>query len=135
MSNDAPTAEGRVKVGNLVAERMDELELRVADVVRISGLKEPTINGVIDATGKATKSTLVALAAVLNWNHQYLYDTVCGKTADSKSPMEASLAELVAKVALKSDLAGISDAVHAINGKSDTIIRRLGLIEDDPSPG
>jgi hypothetical protein len=136
LSEDGSTAEGLVKVADLVKKRLDERGWRVARVARESGLKENTIKGVIGATGKATKSTLVALAAVLEWNHQYLYDTACGKAADPRTPLEVSFARMfdrLAEVAMKSDLAGLENAVHTINGKMDSIIERLGPIDDDPS--
>jgi transcriptional regulator with XRE-family HTH domain len=121
LSKDAPTAKGRAKVANLVKARMKERGLRPAELARLSGLTVNTINGVTDATGNSTKSTLVALAAVLEWNPQYLYNTVCDIASDSKSPLEAHLANLVNGLA---EIGALRTDIRRIEGKIDVIGRQ-----------
>jgi hypothetical protein len=92
-----PSAEGRAEVAKAVNARAAELRLSTAELARLSGLAVNTVRGGRDATGKYTKSTLVALSAVLDCDPQYLWRILFGqarRTVTTGSPLKAHLAEL-----------------------------------------
>lgn len=138
---ETPTTEGWTKAADLVKARMAELGVSVTEIVRRSGLRPNTINGVRKGTGEANQSTLVALSAALEWHYEYLYKVVCGeaieedarkateKAPGSASPLEVHLAKLAAGVAgvgaLREEVANLSDVVHRIDGKIDMIAQQL----------
>jgi hypothetical protein len=65
---DTATAEGRAEVARAVNARISQLRLPAAKIAKLSGLSVNTIRGVTDGSGIYTKSTLVALSAVLDWD-------------------------------------------------------------------
>lgn len=67
-------------VNRVIRARMERLGLTVAGVSRASGVSETTIRA-LKYPGKRTKSTLVAISSVLDYQPGYLVDVLLG-TAD-----------------------------------------------------
>lgn len=149
MSKDAPTAESRAEVARVVNARVAELRLSTAELARLSGLAVNTVRGVREARGKYTKSTLVALSAVLGWDPQHLDRIFHGETqknATAGSSLRSHLAELTRRLTELStqlqDVAGRTEGVPRIDGKIDialgkidSIIETLRSSGGNPVPG
>lgn len=65
-------------VNRVIRARMERLGLTVAGLSRASGVSETTIRG-LKYPGKRTKSTLVAISAVLGYEPGYLVDVLLGE--------------------------------------------------------
>jgi hypothetical protein len=119
--------------------------LSAAELARLSGLSVNTVRGVTDASGKYTKSTLVALSAVLDWDPQHLDNILHGKAdknVTAESSVKTRLAELARRLtevahklaaeigAVRQDVARLAEevteltgAVRRVDGKTEVIIR------------
>ena len=145
LANDAVTAEGRAEVARAVNARVSQLRLPAAELARLSGLSVNTVRGVTDGSGNYTKSTLVALSSVLDWDPQHLDNILHGKAdknVTTESSVKTRLAELARKLteaahrlaaeisAVRQDVARLAEevteltgVVHRVDGKTEIIIR------------
>jgi hypothetical protein len=100
----------------------------VPDLIEFSGLAENTVRSVINARGKPSRATLVVISLLLGWGPHHLNNLIHGRAADYltiKSPAETNFAAQPAVSALRADVAGLTEDVHRIDGKIDTIIETL----------
>jgi hypothetical protein len=84
----------------------------------IRHIGEPTTN-------RRTKSTLVAISAVLDWRYDHLTNILHGEPQkNASSPLEPHFENLLrAEVGpVKEEIAGIRDIIHVIDKKIDVII-------------
>jgi hypothetical protein len=128
LSKDALGNEDWVAVGRAVSERTLRLGVSIAYLARESGLSETTIRYIGDPARRNTKSTLVALSAVLGWRYDYLTNILHREPHDSvqfTSPVEAYFEKLLrAEVGpVKQEVAGIRDIVRTMDQKIDLMIQ------------
>jgi transcriptional regulator with XRE-family HTH domain len=145
-AEDALTAERRAAVAKVVWARIADLRLSINRLGKLSGLSVNTIQGVLRATGRPHKATLVALSAVLGLDPQHLSDIANGRTsANATSLLEKQIYRL------RADIAGLTEGtrrssteIEILTGRIDTLIdqqdsrahRESGrLAPDDGSAG
>ena len=124
---DAPRNEDWAAVGQAIRDRMRELGISSTRLAEETGLSPTTIRHIGDPTKRRTKSTLVALSAVLDWRHDHLTNILHGepqKNLPAASPLEPYLENLLrAEVGpVKEEVAGIRDIIHVIDKKIDVIM-------------
>jgi len=127
LSKDAPEDEDWAAVGRAVSERRDRLGISTAHLSRESGLSETTIR-YIGSPSSNTKSTLVAMSAVLGWRYDHLTNVLHGQpqdTAEFTSPVDAYFEKLLSTEVrpVKQEVAGIVDLIHHLDQKIDVIIQ------------
>lgn len=93
-------------VAAAIRERTRELGLTQARLAQEAGLPVVTIRHIEHFGDKRTKSTLVALSAVLLWRHDHLVNILAGRPGMNAPALESALLEaLNEKVGkLKTDL-------------------------------
>jgi len=124
---DAPGSEDWPAVGRAIRERMRELGISATQLAQESGLSPTTIRHIGEPSSRRTKSTLVALSAVLEWHYDHLTNVLHGQPQSSDrgaSPLEPHFEDLLrAEVGpVKEEVAGIRDIIHVIDKKIDVII-------------
>jgi hypothetical protein len=124
---DGPRNEDWAAVGQAIRERMRERGISPTRLAEETGLSPTTIRHIGDPTKRRTKSTLVALSAVLDWRHDHLTNILHGepqKNSTAPSPLEPYYENLLrAEVGpVKEEVAGIRDIIHVIDQKIDVII-------------
>ena len=127
MSKDAPGNEDWVAVGRAIRDRMLERGMSASQLAQETGLSPMTIRHIGESDNRRTKSTLVALSAVLDWRHDHLTNILHGepqKNLPAASPLEPYLENLLrAEVGpVKEEVAGIRDIIHVIDKKIDVIM-------------
>jgi plasmid maintenance system antidote protein VapI len=135
LSKDVPENDDWAAVGQAVSKRMLRLGISIAYLARESGLSETTIRYIGDPARRNTKSTLVALSAVLGWRYDYLTNILHQETQDGAqftSPVETYLENLLrAEVGpVKQEVTGIKDIIHIMDQKIDVIIQAQHPVTD-----
>jgi DNA-binding transcriptional MerR regulator len=115
---------------------MRELKISTARLARETGLSETTIRYLGRAAYGHNKSTLVAIAAVLRWRHDYLVNVLHGepeKNVPVRRAAEENLQRLLRDEIgpVKAELATLSGRLDAVNEKLDAIAARA----EAPDPG
>jgi transcriptional regulator with XRE-family HTH domain len=125
---DAPGNEDWAAVGQAIRERMRERGVSATQLAQETGLSPMTIRHIGEPmTKRRTKSTLVAISAVLEWRYDHLTNILRGepeKNLPGASPLEPYFENLLrAEVGpVKEEVAGIRDIIHVIDKKIDVII-------------
>jgi transcriptional regulator with XRE-family HTH domain len=125
---DAPGNEDWAAVGRAIRERMRERGITSKRLAQESGLSPTTIRHIGEpTTNRRTKSTLVAISAVLEWRYDHLTNILHGepeRNLPTTSPLEPHFENLLrAEVGpVKEEVAGIRDIIHVIDKKIDVII-------------
>ena len=124
---DAPRNEDWAAVGQAIRERMRQLGISWTRLAEETGLSPTTIRHIGEPAQRRTKSTLVAISAVLDWRHDHLTNILHGesqKNVPTASPLEPHFENLLrAEVGpVKEEVAGIRDIIHVIDKKIDVII-------------
>jgi transcriptional regulator with XRE-family HTH domain len=125
---DAPGNEDWAAVGQAIRERMRERGMSATQLAQETGLSPMTIRHIGEPmTNRRTKSTLVAISAVLEWRYDHLTNILRGepeKNLPVTSPLEPHFESLLrAEVGpVKEGVAGIRDIIHVIDKKIDVII-------------
>jgi hypothetical protein len=125
---DAPRNEDWAAVGRAIRERMRELGVSSTHLARETGLSPTTIRHIGEpTTNRRTKSTLVAISAVLDWRYDHLTNILHGepqKNLPATSPLEPHFENLLRSEVgpVKEEVAGIRDIIHVIDKKIDVII-------------
>jgi plasmid maintenance system antidote protein VapI len=124
---DAPRNEDWAAVGRAIRERMRELGISSTHLAQETGLSPTTIRHIGESANRRTKSTLVAISAVLDWRYDHLTNILHGepqKNSSATSPLEPHFESLLrAEVGpVKEEVAGIRDIIHVIDKKIDVII-------------
>jgi hypothetical protein len=125
---DAPRDEDWPAVGRAIHERMRELGISPTRLAQETGLSPTTIRHIGEpTTNRRTKSTLVAISAVLDWRYDHLTNILHGdpqKNLPATSTLEPHFENLLrAEVGpVKEEVAGIRDIIHVIDKKIDVII-------------
>ena len=128
MVRGAPGGEDWTAVGEAIRERMDRQGISATRLAQESGLSPNTIRHIGEpTTNRRTRSTLVAISAVLGWHYDHLTNILRGepeKNSEDASPLEPHFEALLrAEVApVKEEVAGIRDIIHKIDKKIDVII-------------
>lgn len=128
MSKDVPEGEDWAAVGRAVRERTLRLGVSIAYLARESGLSETTIRYIGDPAKRNTKSTLVALSAVLGWRYDRLTNILHREPQDTvqfASPVEAYFENLLRTEVgpVKQEVAGIRDIVRNMDQKIDLMVQ------------
>ena len=126
MSKDAPGNEDWVAVGRAIRDRMLERGMSASQLAQETGLSPMTIRHIGESDNRRTKSTLVAISAVLEWRYDHLTNILQGepeKNLPVVSPLEQHLEDLLrAEFApVKEEVAGVRDIVRDIAMKIDLI--------------
>jgi plasmid maintenance system antidote protein VapI len=124
---DAPRNEDWAAVGQAIRERMRERGISATHLAQETGLSPTTIRHIGEPSKRRTKSTLVAISAVLDWRYDHLTNILHGepqKNSPAASPLEPHFENLLrAEVGpVKEEMAGIRDVIHVIDKKIDVII-------------
>jgi len=124
---DAPRNEDWAAVGRAIRERMRELGISSTHLAQETGLSPTTIRHIGEPPNRRTKSTLVAISAVLDWRYDHLTNILHGepqKNLSAGSPLDPHFENLLrAEVGpVKEEVAGIRDIIHVIDRKIDVII-------------
>lgn len=119
--NELPQNGDWAAVHVAVSRLMRELGLSIARLSRESGVSETTIR-YIRRPDKRQRSTLVALAAALECQHDYLVDVLRGAADPETSPQPPADVALLGSMSEKLD--GIRETLHDIDGKVETILGR-----------
>jgi len=125
---DAPGNEDWAAVGQAIRERMRERGMSATQLAQETGLSPMTIRHIGEPmTNRRTKSTLVAISAVLEWRYDHLTNILRGepeRNLPATSPLEPHFENLLrAEVGpVKEEVAGIRDIIHVIDKKIDVII-------------
>ena len=127
MLKDAPRNEDWAAVGQAIRERMRERGISATHLAQETGLSPTTIRHIGEPTKRRTKSTLVAISAVLDWRYDHLTNILHGepqKNSSAASPLEPHFENLLrAEVGpVKEEMAGIRDVIHVIDKKIDVIL-------------
>jgi hypothetical protein len=135
LSKDVPEVEDWAAVGRAVRERTLRLEVSIAYLARESGLSETTIRYIGDPARRNTKSTLVALSAVLGWRYDHLTNILHQEPQDGAqftSPVETDLENLLRTEVgpVKHEVAGIKDIIHIMDQKIDVMIQAQHPVTD-----
>lgn len=106
--------------------------LSIAEVARLSRLRENTVHDLVHTGKSNNKSSWMALSAALNCQ-DYLVRILEGESDPSvpfESPMERRLAEMADGMAeigkLRADVAALEDIIHRVDKKIDVIIDASG---------
>jgi predicted DNA-binding transcriptional regulator AlpA len=139
LPRNAPAPERLVAVAGAVKAQIAEVKLTIPEVIELSGLSEKSFYDIYNAKGNPNPATLVALSAVLELKPQHLRNIISGNAHKNAAPeprpeevFARMIFERLAEVALKSDLAVLSDVVQTISRNIDAIIERLGPIDENP---
>jgi hypothetical protein len=130
LSKDAPGNEDWAAVGRAIRERMRELGISSTHLAQETGLSPTTIRHIGEPTSRRTKSTLVAISAVLDWRYDHLTNILHGepqKNSPASSPLEPNFENLLrAELGpVMEEVAGIRDIIHVIDKKIDVILDSL----------
>lgn len=119
--NELPEAGDWEAVHAAIHRLMKGLDMSMARLSRESGVSETTIR-YIGRPEKRQRSTLVALAAALGCQYDYLVEVLRGAAEPGASPR--SPADLSVLGSVKKQLDGMAETLHAIDGKMETILGR-----------
>ena len=128
MLRDAPENEDWAAVGQAIRERMRERGISATQLAQETGLSPTTIRHIGEpTTRRRTRSTLVAISAVLEWRYDHLTNILHGepqKNSSATSPLEPYFENLLRSEVgpVKDEVAGIRDIIHVIDQKIDVII-------------
>jgi hypothetical protein len=140
LSNDAPGSEDWAAVGLAIRERMRQLGFSSTRLAQETGLSPMTIRHIGEpTTNRRTKSTLVAISAVLEWRYDHLTNILRGepeRNLPATSPLEPRFENLLrAEVGpVKEEVAGIRDIIHVIDKKIDVIIESRHVTAPEQPP-
>ena len=134
MLRDGPENEDWAAVGQAIRERMRERGISATRLSQETGLSPNTIRHIGEPTTRRTRSTLVAISAVLGWRYNHLTNILHGepqRNSSAASPLEPYFENLLRSEVgpVKEEVAGIRDIIHVIDQKIDVII------EAQHSPG
>lgn len=129
MSKDAPAADRRAAVAEVILDRMRDRELSVPEIMKRSKLSENTVRDMAYGTKAHNESSWVAMSLALDFMPDYLLKILNGETdanVPGESPMERRLAEMAIQLseigALRKDVDVLKDVVYRIDKKIDIII-------------
>lgn len=122
----AAGAEDWAAVRDAMRKRMRELQMSTAQLARESGLSETTIRYLGQPASGHHKSTLVAIAAVLRWRHDYLVNILHGepdKNTPVRRPSEVNLQRLLRGEIdpVKAELAALGAILRAVHARLDAL--------------
>jgi hypothetical protein len=128
-------------VDRAVTERRVQRHMSLSYLARETGLSETTIRYLGSPAKKHTKSTLVAISAVLGWRHDYLLNILLGNPEKNiqppgESPVEAYFESLLhAEVGpLREEVAELVRTVTRMGKQVDVLFQRQ--VGPDPAgPG
>jgi DNA-binding CsgD family transcriptional regulator len=83
-----------VAVREAIRSRMRELNISTAALAREAGLSETTVRYLVHSITGHNRTTLVALAAVLRWRHDYLINISNGKPDKNVRVMQVEPSEI-----------------------------------------
>ena len=146
MSENAPENEDWAAVGRAIRERMRERGISATYLAQETGLSPTTIRHIGEpTTRRRTRSTLVAISAVLEWRYDHLTNILHGepqRNSSAASPLEPYFGNLLRSEVgpVKEEVAVIRDIIHVIDQKIDVIIDAqhspTSAAEDSrPAPG
>lgn len=119
--NELPEAGDWEAVHVAVHRLMRRLDMSMARLSRESGVSETTIR-YIGRPEKRQRSTLVALAAALGCQYDYLVDVLRGTADPEGAP--GPPADLSVLGSMKEQLDEMTETLHSIDGKVETILGR-----------
>ena len=122
---DALTAERRAAVAKVVWARIADLRWSISRLGKLSGLSVNTIQGVLHATGRPHKSTLVALSAVLGLDSQHLSDIADGRSSANATPL---LEKQI--YGLRADIAGLTEGTRRTSTEIEILADRIDTLID-----
>ncbi len=83
-----------VAVREAIRSRMRELNISTAALAREAGLSETTVRYLGQSISGHNRTTLVALAAVLRWRHDYLINIANGEPGKNVRIMQVEPSEI-----------------------------------------
>lgn len=127
--NELPESGDWEAVHACIHRQMKRLDMSLSRLSRESGISDTTIR-YIGRPEKRQRSTLVALAAALGWQHGYLADVLLG-AADPRAPKPVQTDTAAIHSLLRAELDAtnekievIGETLFAVSGKVEALLRR-----------
>lgn len=117
--NELPEGGDWGAVHAAVHRLMKRLDMSVARLSRESGVSETTIR-YIGRPEKRQRSTLVALAAALGCQYDYLVDVLRGEAGPGTPPRP--FAEASELGSMREQMNAMTETLHSIDGKVETLL-------------